>query len=83
MSSGKLVVSSGKLVASSGKLPASSEIYSQDSYETCSAKFNRAIAGMKLEMSATVIYTCRPVLGGIVSNILGHPRHTAFVAPCS
>ena len=30
-----------------------------------------------------IIYTCRTILGGIVTDILGHPRHTAFVAPCS
>ena len=32
-----------------------------------------------------IIYACRTILGGIVTDrdILGHPRHTAFVAPCS
>ena len=30
-----------------------------------------------------IIYPCRTILDGIVTDILGHPRHTAFVAPCS
>ena len=30
-----------------------------------------------------IIYACRTILGGIVTDILGIPRHTAFVAPCS
>ena len=27
-----------------------------------------------------IINACRTILGGIVNDILGHPRHTAFVA---
>ena len=27
-----------------------------------------------------IIYACKTILGGIVTDILGHPRHTAFVA---
>ena len=30
-----------------------------------------------------IIYACRTILGGIVTDILGVPRNTAFVAPCS
>ena len=30
-----------------------------------------------------IIYACRNILGGMVSDILGHLGHTAFVAPCS
>ena len=30
-----------------------------------------------------IIYACRTILGGIVTNILGIPRNTAFVTPCS
>ena len=30
-----------------------------------------------------IIYTCRTILGGMVINILGHPRHTIIVATCS
>ena len=30
-----------------------------------------------------IVYACRIILGGIVTDILGDPRHTAFVAPCS
>ena len=30
-----------------------------------------------------IIYACRTILGGMVTDILGHPRHTAFVATCS
>ena len=30
-----------------------------------------------------IIYTFRTILGGIVTNILGHPRHTIIVATCS
>ena len=30
-----------------------------------------------------IIYACRTILGGIATNRLGYPRHTAFVALCS
>ena len=30
-----------------------------------------------------IIYACRNIPGGIVTNILGHLRHTIFVAACS
>ena len=30
-----------------------------------------------------IIYACRTIVGGIGTDILGHPRHTAFVASCS
>ena len=30
-----------------------------------------------------IIYTCITILGGIVTDILGHLRHTASVAACS
>ena len=29
------------------------------------------------------IYVCRTILGGMVTDILGHPRYTAFLATCS
>ena len=28
-----------------------------------------------------IIYACRTILGGIVTDILGHHKHTAFAAP--
>ena len=30
-----------------------------------------------------IIYVCRYILGGMVTDVLGHPRHVAFVATCS
>ena len=33
--------------------------------------------------SSFIIYACRTILGWIVTDILGVPRNTAFVAPCS
>ena len=55
--------------------------------QTCTYRYE--ISAMKrstLQTSSALsftIYACRTILGGIVTNILGHPRHTAFLAPCS
>ena len=34
-------------------------------------------------LSFMIIYACRNILGGMVTDILGHQRHTAFIAICS
>ena len=32
---------------------------------------------------SSIIHACRNIFGGIVTDLLGHPRHTAFEAACS